>query len=89
MDAPLRHFKFARFQFLLTAIDRLCLPEYKGSTLRGGFGYAFKKVVCALRTKKCPDCLLKEKASILTFLRTPPPADATILYGHGRREIWK
>jgi hypothetical protein len=52
MDAPLRHFKYARFQFLLKAIDRLYLPEYKGSALRGGFGYAFKKVVCALKEKE-------------------------------------
>jgi hypothetical protein len=52
MDAPLRHFKYARFQFLLQATDRLYLPEYKGSALRGGFGHAFKKVVCALKEKK-------------------------------------
>ena len=52
MDAPLGHFKFAQFQFLLQATDRLYLPEYKGSALRGGFGYAFKKVVCALKEKK-------------------------------------
>ncbi len=84
MDAPLRHFQFTPFQFLLTAIDRLCLPEYKGATLRGGFGYAFKKVVCALRTKKkCPDSLLKAKRIYFSLLRTPPPADTTILYGHG------
>ena len=52
MDAPLRHFKYARFQFLLQATDRLYLPEYKGSALRGGFGHAFKKVVCALKEKE-------------------------------------
>ena len=52
MDAPLRHFKYVRFQFLLQATDRLYLPEYKGSALRGGFGYAFKKGVCALKEKE-------------------------------------
>jgi hypothetical protein len=89
MESSLQNFKFAQFQFSLKALEFLNLPEYKGSALRGGFGHAFGKVVCSLKNKECPDCLLKEKASILTFLRTPPPADTTILYDHGRREIWK
>jgi hypothetical protein len=35
------------------------LPEYKGSTFRGIFGRALKEVVCALKRRTCPDCLLK------------------------------
>ncbi|MBI5558669.1 MAG: hypothetical protein HY885_13635 [Deltaproteobacteria bacterium] len=34
------------------------LPAFKGSMLRGAFGHALKKVVCALRRKTCADCLL-------------------------------
>lgn len=79
MGSPLRHFKFAQFQFLLKAIDHLNLPEYKGSTLRGGFGYAFKKVVCALRNKECPDCLLKEKCIYSYVFETPPPSDSRMM----------
>lgn len=68
MESSLQNFKFARFQFSLKALEFLNLPEYKGSALRGGFGHAFGKVVGSLTNKECPDCLLKEKASILTFL---------------------
>jgi len=37
------------------------LPPYKGSTFRGAFGGALKKVVCAVRDKDCQSCLLKER----------------------------
>ena len=79
MESPLQNFKFAQFQFFLKAIDSLSLPEYKGSALRGGFGYAFKKVVCALKNKECPDCLLKEKCIYSYVFETPPPADTRIM----------
>ncbi len=46
MESPLSHFRFAKFQFLLKASNCINLPVYKGSTFRGGFGHAFKKVVC-------------------------------------------
>ena len=35
------------------------MPEYKGSTFRGAFGYALKQVVCALKRNDCKECLLK------------------------------
>ena len=34
---------YQKYTFYLRAIDELNLPKYKGSTLRGGFGNAFKK----------------------------------------------
>ncbi len=37
------------------------LPPYKGSTFRGGFGVALKRVVCALRQQECPVCMLRDK----------------------------
>lgn len=46
MESPLSHFKFAHFQFSLKAVGCIRLPVYKGPTLRGAFGRAFKKVVC-------------------------------------------
>lgn len=70
---------FQQFDFTLTAKEPLILPIYKGSTLRGGFGYAFKRVVCAIRDKECFDCLLKEKCVYSYVFETPPPSDTKIM----------
>ena len=77
MRNPLSHFKFARFQFILKALDCINMPVYKGSTLRGGFGHAFKKVTCVKREKVCETCLLKGKCVYSYIFETPPPADTT------------
>ena len=46
------------------------------------------KFVRLLFSLQAADCLnLPEYKG--SALRTPPPADTTTLYGHGRREIWK
>ncbi len=37
------------------------LPPYKGSTFRGVFGHALKRVVCALKRQECPACILRER----------------------------
>ena len=81
MDSPhpLQNFRVASFGFILEPIDTLRLPEYKGATFRGGFGYAFKKVVCALRTKECSECLLREKCIYSYVFETPPPADTRMM----------
>lgn len=39
-------FRVARYHFDLEAVDQVHMPAYQGSTFRGGFGYAFKKMVC-------------------------------------------
>jgi CRISPR-associated endoribonuclease Cas6 len=79
MESSLQNFKVARFEFCIQATDRLSLPEYKGSAFRGGFGHAFKKVVCALRNKECRDCLLREKCIYSYIFETPPPADSRFM----------
>ena len=57
----------------------MLLPSYKGSTLRGGFGHAFRRVVCAVRCKECADCLLKEKCVYSYVFETPPSADTEVM----------
>ena len=71
--------KFKKFTFSLNASEPMILPTFKGSTLRGGFGYAFKRVVCAIKNKECPDCLLKEKCIYSYVFETPPPSDTKIM----------
>lgn len=55
------NFKLAKFEFILTAGEDLYLPLYLGSTLRGGFGHAFKRITCCNPQRDCASCLLKEK----------------------------
>ncbi len=75
----LNNFSLANFKFTITPIDKIILPKYKGSTFRGGFGYAFKKVVCINYHKDCSECMLKEKCIYSYVFETPPPKDTTIM----------
>ena len=63
----------AKLGFALRAVEPLVLPPYKGSTLRGGFGASFRRVVCVVRDKECADCLLKGKCVYSYVFETPPP----------------
>ncbi|NQU02591.1 MAG: CRISPR system precrRNA processing endoribonuclease RAMP protein Cas6 [Syntrophaceae bacterium] len=47
------------------------LPVYKGSTFRGVFGTALKRVVCALKLQDCKDCLLRNKCVYSLAFETP------------------
>ncbi|MDZ7338640.1 MAG: CRISPR system precrRNA processing endoribonuclease RAMP protein Cas6 [candidate division KSB1 bacterium] len=50
---------FAQYQCRLQAVDDLHLAPYKGSTLRGAFGHAFRRVACVEpRRATCQGCLL-------------------------------
>jgi hypothetical protein len=75
MDDFLSHFKFAQFQFVLTAVDCINLPAYKGSTFRGAFGHAFKKIVCVRPVRKSREALNPAE----TILKSEP--------GVGQRSI--
>ncbi len=71
--------KTGLFDFLLKASENLILPVYKGSTFRGGFGYAFKRIVCVLKDRECSECMLKEKCIYSYIFETPPPSDTKIM----------
>lgn len=51
---------YNKYTFRIRPKDKIYLPEYKGSTFRGGFGVAFKRVVCALKKNDCADCILNK-----------------------------
>lgn len=53
--------QFGRFEISCTLLDDALLPPYKGSTFRGAFGGALKKVVCAVRHKDCSTCPLAKR----------------------------
>src|SRR6185295_7170008 len=45
-DAMLESFRVARYRFDLEAVEEWRMPAYQGRTLRGGFGHAFKRMLC-------------------------------------------
>lgn len=72
MDFPER-FRVARFDFLISPKERMDLPQYLSSVLRGEFSQAFKKISCGLKDKKCPPCILKENCAYSSIFETPLP----------------
>ncbi len=58
---------YNKYTFRILPKDKIYLPEYKGSTFRGGFGVAFKKVVCALKKNDCAECMLN-KSCIYSYV---------------------
>lgn len=55
--------RIARFKFTIQALEEIWLPEYKGSTFRGGFGHAFKRATCITRDRFCEPCILKSSCA--------------------------
>lgn len=52
---------YGKYQFNCRLESDAFMPPYKGSTFRGVFGTALKRVVCALKRQECETCLLREK----------------------------
>lgn len=75
----LETFRLAKFRFTICAKEHIRFPAYKGSAFRGGFGYAFKRVVCVIKDKACDGCFLKQKCIYSYIFETPPPEDTEML----------
>jgi len=79
MSGGLEEFYFSRFIFSARCKTAILLPPYFGSTLRGGFGHAFRRIVCALKGKECTDCLLKHQCIYAYVFETPIPEEAQMM----------
>lgn len=81
MESPaLNSFRLARYRFDVEAIEPLRLPPYKGSTLRGGFGYAFKKMVCGQGDwRACTPCKRGNECPYGYIFETSVPKDSAVL----------
>ena len=75
----LYNFDVGIYRLELLAEDEIELSPYSGSTFRGGFGYAFKRIVCFDKDKVCQTCLLKEKCAYAYVFETSPPKDSAYL----------
>lgn len=67
---------FERYNFTCCLETDAALPCYKGSTFRGVFGRALKKVVCALKQQECGTCLLKATCVYSRVFEIPVSANA-------------
>ncbi|WP_347274283.1 CRISPR system precrRNA processing endoribonuclease RAMP protein Cas6 [Candidatus Kuenenia sp.] len=72
-------FRVAKFRLTICTKDQIRFPAYKGAAFRGGFGYAFRRVVCVIKGKECDEYLLKQKCIYSYIFETPPPEDAGML----------
>jgi hypothetical protein len=73
----LDHIRVVRLGIVFRARDRIGLPAYAGSTLRGAFGHAFRRVACPFR--QCPPCLVPASCPYTYVFETPPPPGAPIM----------
>lgn len=73
-------FTVSKYQIVIEAGSQgLLLPPYKGSTLRGGFGSAFKRIACSQRGLDCPACLLRTSCPYAYIFETAPPPGSEAL----------
>lgn len=76
MELPIT---FAHFTLHLQALTPIHLPLVSGATLRGGFGYTFKQLVCVVDHRDCARCLLRSRCAYPYVFETPPPPDTSRL----------
>ena len=62
---------YGKYRFKCELEDEAQLPVYKGSTFRGLFGHALKRVVCALKRQECATCVLRSKCLYVRVFETP------------------
>ncbi len=67
---------YGKYSFQLLLESEAILPLFKGSTFRGVFGVALKKVVCALKRQECENCLLRERCLYMTVFEIPSGLDS-------------
>lgn len=53
--------RFVRSQSRLRAREKLLLPSYKGSALRGGFGAVFRRIACPSVNRDFDNCLPEQR----------------------------
>ena len=78
-DYPLPRIPYVRLRTTLRADQPASLPAYTGSTLRGAFGHALRKLVCVMGPDQpCVDCLLRRTCHYTRLFETSiegePPA---------------
>lgn len=77
-NLPPANLQLAHLRLHFKALTELRLPSYPGSALRGGFGHAFRKVVCTMGTIPCDACILRTACPYFQLFEAPVPANAPL-----------
>ena len=75
----LQSFRLAQYRIILEAKEPIFMPQYSGSTLRGGFGHAFKRIVCTKGLIECKNCMLNSVCPYPYVFETSPTDTTTQL----------
>lgn len=67
-----------RYRFDFRVTDRIFLPEYAGSAIRGVFGWALRRIACMTHMEECRKCPLWKTCPYALFLESQPPAVHTL-----------
>lgn len=62
-----------RYQLTFQVTEPIQLPEYAGSTLRGAFGRALRKIACMTKQTDCKGCPLYRTCPYTNIFETPAP----------------
>ncbi|WGE85079.1 CRISPR system precrRNA processing endoribonuclease RAMP protein Cas6 [Actinobacillus equuli] len=68
-------FPIVRYQFHFKVTEPILLPEYAGSTLRGAFGRALRRIACMTKQDNCKECPLYRTCPYTNIFETPAPAE--------------
>lgn len=76
-----RALRLGFFEFTWRVQEEAWLPRFKGSTLRGALGWAFKRAVCIRPDGQCELCLVRSSCSYPYVFETSPPAEVPAFRG--------
>jgi len=74
----LENFNFTTLQLTCRAIERIRLPVYAGSSFRGVFGWALRRLSCVAAQTQCPDCPLLTRCAYPSVFETFPNPNLSI-----------
>lgn len=76
VEAVLEQLEFSRLRFVLRLESSTELPDYYGSTLRGGLGVRFRQLVCVQpQIQHCRECALLRQCAFPYIFETPLPLE--------------
>lgn len=79
-------FTFARYRIRISPLEDMYLPDFKGSTFRGGFGGVFRRIVCVAPKQSCLECMVAEKCAYrFVFETSGSPESLAATYDNAPR----